>query len=82
MEPYRNYSRNGFSRNTSSCNSQQRVPANQCSKPTAPPNMTVPLAMAFVHMQEWRTLYSPDDALCNGTAFPELNLIFCGVRGK
>lgn len=39
------------------------------------------LAMALVKMQEWCTLYNPEEALINGTAFPELNLIFCGVRG-
>ncbi len=40
-----------------------------------------PLAMAFVNMQEWCDIYNPDEALKCGTAFPSLNLIFCGVRG-
>lgn len=42
----------------------------------------MPLAMGFVQMQEWERLYNPDDALRNGTAFPCLDLIFCGARGK
>ncbi|MGN0436624.1 MAG: spore coat associated protein CotJA [Wujia sp.] len=42
----------------------------------------MPLAMGFVQMQEWERLYNPEEALKNGTAFPCLNLIFCGARGK
>lgn len=70
------------------CNAGNTSPANQCnkSKPCISADlaaaMRMPLGMAFVHMQEWEDLYNPDDALCNGTAFPGLNLIFCGVRGK
>lgn len=47
------------------------------------PNMKhMPLAMGFVAMQDWGELYDPSTALCQGTAFPDLNLIFCGARGK
>ena len=42
----------------------------------------MPLAMAYVPVQEWDCLYNPSEALCKGTAFPELDLIFCGSRGK
>ena len=42
----------------------------------------LPLAMAYVPMQKWGELYDPETAICQGTAFPELNLIFCGSRGK
>lgn len=41
-----------------------------------------PVGMAYVPMQLWEKLYDPENALCQGTAFPSLNLIFCGVRGK
>ncbi|MDD6327326.1 MAG: spore coat associated protein CotJA [Eubacteriales bacterium] len=40
------------------------------------------LGMAYVQMQPWECLSEPDTALCQGTAFPSLNLIFCGIRGK
>ena len=40
------------------------------------------VGMAYVPMQEWCELYEPCEALTEGTAFPSLNLIFCGVRGK
>lgn len=38
----------------------------------------MPIAMAYVPMQQWKTTYSPSEALCNGTVFPELNLPFKG----
>lgn len=31
-----------------------------------------PLAMAYVPMQQWRELFSPEDALAHGTLFKEL----------
>ena len=42
----------------------------------------MPIAMAYVPMQEWGALYKAEQAICEGTAFPELNRIFCGVRGR
>ncbi len=42
----------------------------------------MPIGMAYVPMQKWGEMYAPEKALCEGTAFPELNLIFCGARGK
>ena len=44
--------------------------------------MNKPIAMAYVPMQRWSTLYAPMKALHSGTAFPELDLIFCGRRGR
>lgn len=43
---------------------------------------TMPVGMAYVPLQAWEKLYDPDNALKQGTAFPALNLIFCGIRGK
>lgn len=40
-----------------------------------------PLAMAYVPWQHFGELYPPCKALREGTAFPDLNQIFCGVRG-
>lgn len=37
-----------------------------------------PLAMAYVPMQKFQKLYSPEKGLENGTLFEELNLPFCG----
>lgn len=34
------------------------------------------LAIASVPIQKWENLYSPEDALREGTAFPSLNLPF------
>lgn len=41
----------------------------------------MPLAMAYVPMQRWKTTYEPDVALDNGTIFPELNMPWIG-RGE
>lgn len=82
MEPYRNYGR--MQCRQSPCDTGNRVQNNKCNPPAKCDfsAMKMPLAMGFVHMQEWEELYSPDDALMNGTAFPSLNLIFCGIRGR
>jgi hypothetical protein len=42
----------------------------------------MPIGMAYVPMQEWSEMYEPCEGLYEGSAFPELNLIFCGVRGN
>lgn len=39
-----------------------------------------PPVMCYVPWQQWGDLYEPDCALCEGTLFKDLNLIFCGVR--
>ena len=41
----------------------------------------MPVGMGYVPMQQWEEMYDPATALCQGTAFPSLNLIFCGKRG-
>ncbi len=38
----------------------------------------LPLAMAYVPMQKWGTLYAPAAALDRGTIFPALDLPFIG----
>ena len=42
---------------------------------------SLPLAMAYVPMQQWRKLYSPEEALRRGTMFEELDLPFLGEEG-
>lgn len=42
---------------------------------------SLPLAMAYVSMQQWRKLYSPEEALRRGTMFEELDLPFLGEEG-
>ena len=37
----------------------------------------MPLAMAYVPMQNFEALFDPDTALTRGTAFPALDLPFC-----
>lgn len=41
-----------------------------------------PVGMAYVPSQEFGELYDAKKGLREGTMFPALNLIFCGVRGK
>ena len=41
----------------------------------------MPIGIGYVPMQKWEEMYDPATALCQGTAFPCLNLIFCGKRG-
>ena len=49
--------------NNDKCN----VPRAKCS-----------LAMAYVPWQKWEKMYDDETALTMGTAFPSLNLPFCG----
>lgn len=41
----------------------------------------MPIGIGYVPIQKWEEMYDPKTALCQGTAFPSLNLIFCGIRG-
>jgi hypothetical protein len=41
----------------------------------------MPLAMAYVPWQQWKTVYDLNKALAIGTIFPELDLPFLGMRG-
>ena len=41
---------------------------------------SLPVAMAYVPMQQWKSAYPPEEALMHGTLFPELNLPFEGGR--
>lgn len=41
-----------------------------------------PVGMAYVPMQTFGEMYDACKGLKEGTMFPELNLIFCGVRGN
>lgn len=42
----------------------------------------LPLAIATVPSQQFTGLYTPSNALCQGTAFEALDLPFCGRRGR
>ncbi len=72
--------------NCNSCNPVPPSPMNSLSDCGCNENNTkmrnMSLAMGYVPMQSWGELYDPDTAICQGTAFPDLNLIFCGSRGK
>lgn len=39
---------------------------------------SLPLAMAYTPMQQWKSTYSPQEGLSRGTIFPELDLPFEG----
>lgn len=38
----------------------------------------LPLAMAYIPMQQWGDLYEPDVAICRGTVFAELDKPWLG----
>ena len=40
--------------------------------------LSLPLAMSYVPWQPWEQLYDAEEALMRGTAFPSLDLPFCG----
>ncbi|MBQ9961275.1 MAG: spore coat associated protein CotJA [Firmicutes bacterium] len=42
---------------------------------------SLPIAMAYVPIQQWRNVYSLKDGLERGTIFPELDLPFEGKGG-
>ena len=48
-------------------------------EPNDMPSMA--LAMAYVPMQQFKTVYEPNEALQYGTIFPELNKPFLGWKG-
>lgn len=59
------------------------MPENNCGCKDNNPHMGhMPIAMAYVPIQKWGEMYDPENALRQGTAFPQLNLTFCGSRGK
>lgn len=41
----------------------------------------MPIAMAYVPWQEWRSIYEPEKGLHCGTIFEELNKPFRGIGG-
>lgn len=41
-----------------------------------------PIGMAYVPWQVWGNLYPPEQGLCEGTIFADLNQFFCGKRGN
>ena len=43
---------------------------------------SLPLAMAYVPWQEWRSLYEVEKGFRCGTIFAELNLPFCWKGGS
>ena len=83
----RNTNCNTYQRPNSTCNMNQYTNYNTRRKdPDCYDEFlnlnAMPLAMAYVPMQKWVDLYKPKTAICEGTAFPCLNKIFCGVRGR
>lgn len=43
---------------------------------------SMPLAMTYVPWQKWQNIYKPENALCAGTIFQELDLPFTGRRSR
>lgn len=86
MEPYRNCNRpNNCNRNSMSQNINQRTAYNFHSMHQSSENVMASNrrpGMAYVPSQEFGEMYDAHKGLCEGTMFPDLNLIFCGVRGN
>ena len=79
-----NMNRNSNMNRNMNCNNDSNMRSHNdydCNKELLNLNR-MPLAMAYVPMQEWGELYKAETAICEGTAFPDLNKIFCGVRGR
>ena len=51
-----------------------------CPHPTQVPGR--PVGMAYIPEQAFENIYDSKCGLMEGTMFKDLNLIFCGVRGK
>ena len=64
------------------CSTPGKPVSDYSCKDNNPHMRHMPVGMGYVPMQKWGTLSDPETSLCQGTAFPELNLIFCGSRGK
>lgn len=81
---------NGNMRNTNfSRQNQMPRPSDRTQKPNVPcqdrfndASGNFPVGMAYVPWQVWQNLYEPEQGLCEGTIFMDLNQIFCGKRGN
>ena len=61
------------------CTGNTRLSGNCTGNTRLPDNFA--LAMAYVPMQKLKSLYELDEALKQGTIFPELNKPFLGWKG-
>ena len=62
-------------------NTEQKRPAMQ--NPCFENNTNTPLAMVYSPMQKWGNLYTPEEALQNGTLFADLNFPWvAGEKGR
>ena len=89
MEQNINCSRNGQNRCYYNQGTSVKYTASSGSKPRSCESGTAPsarsgrpLGMAYIPEQPFENLYDAKCGLVAGTMFKDLNLIFCGVRGK
>lgn len=81
-----NYRTNpNFSRNTGYSNVTESPYSRAQHRPTVMPEIQpsdelaeLPLAMAYVPMQQWKSTFEIDEALSKGTIFPDLYKPFLG----
>ncbi len=76
-----NYSKQ-HSTNQTSCNNKKDNHSAHHDSDCSAQYYNAPLAMTFINMQNWCETYPPEKAMREGTIFPNLNMIFCGSRGK
>lgn len=86
LDSYRQYGRNSFNRCNQTMNCvPSNIQKNQCipsENNIETPKKQKMLAYGYFKVQTFDELYCPSVALKEGTAFPCLNLIFCGSRGR
>ena len=62
------------------CSSAPATPC--CREQTASDTLkSLPLAMAYIPWQQWRSLYEAEKGFCLGTIFAELDMPFHGKGG-
>lgn len=86
MEQYNNCNRNNCGRYVSGQNPNMQYVGSRTMNMTTNEKYKykyqMPLAFAYVPSQEFEETYDLKKGLCEGTIFPELNYIFCGIRGN
>lgn len=89
VEQNRNCCRNGQNRCYYNQGTSVKYTASSGSKPRSCDSGTAtsvrtdrPLGMAYIPEQLFENLYDAKCGLMEGTMFKDLNLVFCGVRGK
>lgn len=61
-------------RNAKGMPEELRIPTEACPEDDSATLFDKPLGYAYVPIQRWRMLYTPEHGLCRGTIFEELDM--------